>query len=85
MFALQSEQPVDQDSPPDLGAVLKYSLRQAVTSHGVFSCIPFLVEISRKGLHFRESSIYRHLPNLSPNCQNGRQVRRQGQGAITVA
>ncbi|GBM32496.1 hypothetical protein AVEN_273277-1 [Araneus ventricosus] len=39
-FALQGD-PSRSRRSSDLGAVLKYSLRQAVTSHGVFSCIPF--------------------------------------------
>ncbi|GBM20195.1 hypothetical protein AVEN_216624-1 [Araneus ventricosus] len=40
----RSSQVVPNGSNPnssDPGAVLKYALRQAVTSHGVFSCIPF--------------------------------------------
>ncbi|GBM39416.1 hypothetical protein AVEN_97030-1 [Araneus ventricosus] len=76
-FALQGD-PVDQDPDEqhtsDLVAVLKYSLRQAVTSHGVFSCIPFPSRNIEKRVAF-SGIIY-----LSPNRQNGRQVCHQGHG-----
>ncbi|GBL85754.1 hypothetical protein AVEN_193198-1 [Araneus ventricosus] len=75
-FAFQGD-PSRTTTPSDLGAVLKYSLRQAVTSHGVFSCIPFPSGHIEKRVAF-SGIIYlsRRSPNLSPNRQNG----RQGQG-----
>ncbi|GBL88697.1 hypothetical protein AVEN_195676-1 [Araneus ventricosus] len=78
--------PVDQRRSSDLSAVLKYSLRQAVTPHGVFSSIPFPSRNIEKRVAF-SGIIYLspRSPNLSPNRQNGRHVCRQGQGAITVA
>ncbi|GBM86296.1 hypothetical protein AVEN_207988-1 [Araneus ventricosus] len=71
-FALQGD-PSRTTTPSDLGAVLKYSLRQAVTSHGVFSCIPFPSGNIEKRVAF--SGIIFLTPR-SPNRQNG----RQGQG-----
>ncbi|GBN36008.1 hypothetical protein AVEN_158732-1 [Araneus ventricosus] len=62
----------------ELGAVLKYSLRRAVTSHGVFSCIPFPRRNIEKRIAF--SGIIYLSPNLSPNRQNSRQVCREGHG-----
>ncbi|GBO18897.1 hypothetical protein AVEN_201044-1 [Araneus ventricosus] len=66
-------------TPSDPNAVLIYSLRQAVTSHGVFSYIQayflFLIEISRKGSHFLESSI----------CRQDGQICRQGRGPRMAA
>ncbi|GBL93469.1 hypothetical protein AVEN_59671-1 [Araneus ventricosus] len=66
-FALQGD-PSRTTHSSDLGAVLKYSLRQAVTSHGVFSCIPFPSRNIEKRVAF--SGIY-----LSPRSPN-----RQGHG-----
>ncbi|GBL75315.1 hypothetical protein AVEN_194531-1 [Araneus ventricosus] len=75
-FALQGN-PSRSRRSSDLGAVLKYSLRQAVTSHDVFSCIPFPSRNIEKRVAF-SGIIY--LSPRSPNRQNGRQVCRQGQG-----
>ncbi|GBN43154.1 hypothetical protein AVEN_116822-1 [Araneus ventricosus] len=69
-FALQGD-PSRSRRSSDLGVVLKYSLRQAVTSHGVFSCIPFPSRNIEKRIAL-SGIIY-----LSPNRQNGRQVCRQ--------
>ncbi|GBO12838.1 hypothetical protein AVEN_82548-1 [Araneus ventricosus] len=72
-FALQGD-PSRTTHSFDLVAVLKYSLRQAVTSHGVFLCIPFPSRNIEKRVAF--SGIIYLSPNFSPNRQNG----RQGQG-----
>ncbi|GBM68976.1 hypothetical protein AVEN_24375-1 [Araneus ventricosus] len=68
-FALQDD-PSRSRHTSDPGAVLKYSLRQAVSSLGVFSRIPFPSRNIQKRVSF-SGIIY-----LSPNRQNG----RQGQG-----
>ncbi|GBM55135.1 hypothetical protein AVEN_205846-1 [Araneus ventricosus] len=76
-FALQGDPSRSRHSSHP-GAVLKYSLRQAVTSHGVFSCIPFPNRNIEKGLHFRESSICRQ-------CRQIAKMVAKVRGAITVA
>ncbi|GBN18078.1 hypothetical protein AVEN_217813-1 [Araneus ventricosus] len=75
-FALQGDSS-RTTTPSDLSAVLKYSLRQAVTLQVVSSCIPFPSGNIQKRVAF-SGIIYSapRSPNLSPNLQNG----RQGQG-----
>ncbi|GBN39404.1 hypothetical protein AVEN_261449-1 [Araneus ventricosus] len=74
---------MDQQQPSDPGAVLIYSLQQAVTSHGVFSCISFPNRNIEKKVAF-SGVIYLspRSPNFSPSRQNGRQVRDPGTGAF---
>ncbi|GBN55048.1 hypothetical protein AVEN_161786-1 [Araneus ventricosus] len=69
-------------------AVLIYSLRQAVTSHGVFSYIqaflrkPFPNKDIEKRVAFSGIiDLSPRSPNLSPSSQNDSQVRPQGQGS----
>ncbi|GBN06622.1 hypothetical protein AVEN_192320-1, partial [Araneus ventricosus] len=71
-LALQSD-PTRSRHSSDTGAVLKYSLRQTVTSHGVFSCIPFPSRNTEKRVAF-SGIIY--LSPMSPNRQNGRQGQK---------
>ncbi|GBM66502.1 hypothetical protein AVEN_23768-1 [Araneus ventricosus] len=65
-FALQGD-PSRTTHTSDPVAVLKYSLRQAVMSHGVFSCIPFPSRNIEKRVAF-SGIIYLspRSPNLSP-------------------
>ncbi|GBM26714.1 hypothetical protein AVEN_125001-1 [Araneus ventricosus] len=72
--------PMDQQHSSVPCAVLIYSLRQAVTPHGVFLCIPFPIEkrVVFSGIIY----LSRMSPNFFPSRQVHRQVSNPGTGAF---